>query len=52
MNNEKTAGQLVPHTHLHIVARFEGDGFTHWHGKRPYNEGEMAEVAEKISNKL
>ena len=48
MNNEKIAGQLVPHAHLHIVPRFEGDGFTHWHSKRPYNEGEAAKVAEKI----
>lgn len=48
MNNEKIAGQLVPHAHLHVVPRFEGDGFTHWHGQRPYNEGEMEKVAEEI----
>ena len=52
MNNEKTAGQLVPHAHSHIVPRFEGDGFTHWHGKRLYAEGEMDEVAEKIKAKI
>ncbi len=48
MNNEKAAGQLVSHAHLHVVPRFGDDGFTHWHGKRPYNEGEMQEVADKI----
>ena len=49
MNNEPVAGQLIFHTHLHIVPRFEDDGFTHWRGARGYNDGEMQEVAEKIS---
>ena len=52
MNNDRAAGQLVNHIHWHIVPRFEGDGFTHWHGKRPYNEGEMSEVAEKIRKEI
>ena len=52
MNNDKPAGQLVPHAHLHIIPRFEGDGFTHWHGKRPYNENEALEIAKKIREKL
>ena len=52
MNNEKAAGQLVFHTHIHVIPRFEGDGFIHWHGKRPYKDGEMNEVAKKIISKL
>ncbi len=52
MNNEKTAGQVIFHTHLHIIPRFEDDGFTHWHGKRPYNEGEMEDVSTKITSGL
>jgi len=50
MNNDGPAGQIIFHTHLHIIPRFEGDGFTHWHGAREYNEGEADEVALKIQN--
>lgn len=48
MNNDPVAGQIIFHTHLHIVPRFEGDGFKHWHGARDYHEGEEKEVVEKI----
>jgi len=33
MNNNRAAGQLVDHAHIHLVPRFEGDGFAHWKGK-------------------
>lgn len=52
MNNDAVAGQLLFHTHIHIVPRFEGDGFTHWRGARGYEEGEMAEVQQKIQKVL
>ena len=52
MNNEPVAGQLIFHTHIHIVPRFEGDGFQHWHGPRPYHEGEMAGTRKKIQEEL
>lgn len=47
MNNEPSAGQIVPYTHVHIIPRFESDGLEHWHG-RPYAEGELTKVGEKI----
>lgn len=51
MNNEPAAGQIVPHAHVHIVPRFQGDGFKHWQG-RPYEEGEAEQVAEAIREGL
>jgi histidine triad (HIT) family protein len=51
MNNEPTAGQIIFHTHIHLIPRFEGDGYEHWHG-HPYTEGEMVKVAEKIRASL
>lgn len=52
MNNDASAGQIIFHTHLHIIPRFSGDGFTHWHGARGYKEGEATEVAQKISKDI
>lgn len=49
MNNDAPAGQLIFHTHIHIIPRFSDDGFTHWPSTRGYNEGEMAVVGDKIS---
>lgn len=52
MNNDGPAGQIIFHTHLHIIPRFIGDGFTHWHGARGYNEGEADIIVGKIKNFL
>jgi len=52
MNNERAAGQLVGHAHLHVVPRFENDGFTHWKGRRGYEEGEKETVADKLKEAL
>jgi histidine triad (HIT) family protein len=48
MNNEKAAGQVVFHLHIHIIPRFQDDGLRVWTRKTPYKNGEMEEVAEKI----
>ncbi len=47
-NNFRAAGQLIDHFHIHLIPRFEADGFlTSWPGK-PYEKGKMEEVCEKI----
>ncbi len=51
LNNGKIAGQVVPHTHFHIMPRFENDGYELWRGKR-YKESEAKKIAEKIRNLL
>lgn len=51
MNNGEAAGQLVAHTHVHLIPRFKDDGYTHWEG-RPYPEGEMRRVGALIRARL
>lgn len=51
MNNDPIAGQVIFHTHIHIVPRLEGDGLKHWPGT-PYGEGEWEATAEKIKKVL
>jgi len=48
-NNEPVAGQIIFHTHIHIIPRFDGDGLKHWAGKN-YAEGEAKIIAEKIKS--
>ncbi len=52
MNNGPAAGQLVFHTHIHIVPRFNDDGFKHWRGARGYSDQEMEQVQNKIKAAL
>lgn len=52
MNNKEAAGQIVFHSHIHVIPRHQGDGFGMWHGKRPYKDGEKEEVAKKITQAL
>jgi histidine triad (HIT) family protein len=52
-NNGKAAGQEVPHIHVHVIPRFEGDGHHwNWNPKKYENFDEMAELAEKMQNHL
>lgn len=51
MNNEPAAGQVIFHSHVHIVPRFEDDGFRHWKGT-PYKEGEIEKMGATIRKEL
>jgi histidine triad (HIT) family protein len=52
MNNEGAAGQVIFHAHIHVIPRFENDGFESWQGKRKYREGEMQKTVEKITSSI
>ncbi len=52
MNNERAAGQLIFHQHTHIIPRFEGDGFEHWHGKVKPTPEELEATRQKLSDNL
>ena len=47
VNNEPVAGQLIFHTHIHIIPRFTNDNLKHWPGGK-YKDGEAQAIAEKI----
>jgi len=48
INNEPAAGQVIFHTHIHIIPRFADDGLRLWKGKELYADGEMDKTAKKI----
>lgn len=48
MNNGEVAGQVVFHSHTHIIPRYINDTYPRY----KYEEGEAEEVAEKIRNYL
>jgi histidine triad (HIT) family protein len=51
VNNGNAAGQVIDHTHWHIIPRKHDDGLKHWPGQ-VYAEGEGQTVAEEIKKKL
>lgn len=52
MNNDPAAGQVVFHSHIHVIPRIANDGFGLWHGKSSYQEGEKEIVVQKITQAL
>ncbi len=50
MNNKAAAGQIIFHSHIHVIPRFEGDGLKHWPSKE--YEGDEEEYAKKIKGAL
>ena len=52
MNNEPGAGQIVFHSHVHVIPRFDGDGLQHWHKDANYKESESADIVDKIKKEI
>ncbi len=51
MNNEAASGQVVFHTHVHIIPRYKNDGFVNWQKTNPTKE-EISKAGEKIKKLL
>jgi histidine triad (HIT) family protein len=47
LNTKPAAGQVIFHTHMHIIPRHSDDGFSHWPGKHVSGD-ELDSMAEKI----
>ncbi|MFA6688217.1 MAG: HIT family protein [Sphaerochaetaceae bacterium] len=48
INNGPAAGQEVPHLHIHVIPRYEGDGQKFGFVKESYAEGEMVSYGKKL----
>jgi len=51
INNEPAAGQVIFHTHIHIIPRFSDDGLKMWRGQEIDQEKLMG-AAKKITNQV
>ncbi len=51
VNKGAAAGQLVFHTHVHMIPRYDGDGLSHW-PKLDMTEDEIGELAAAIKSGL
>ena len=51
INNNKAAGQVIPHVHIHIIPRFMNDRLKHWPGKK-YKPRQIKEILKRIKEKL
>ncbi len=51
VNNDKAAGQIIFHTHVHVIPRFTGDGLKLWpQGK--YKEGQAENIKKEVTKHL
>jgi len=52
-NNGRSAGQLVPHFHIHVIPRFNDDGYHfNWNPGKYSSPEEMEETAASIRSAL
>ena len=52
INNGQLAGQVVEHTHIHVMPRSSDDGLRLWPGREYQNDEEKKEVAQKIAQAM
>lgn len=52
VNNGAAAGQVIFHTHWHVIPRFESDKLSLWPAKEYESDEERAEVAAKITREV
>jgi len=48
INNDPASGQEVPHLHIHVIPRFDGDGRKHFQDHDKYDDGEMQVFGDKL----
>jgi len=48
INNEPEAGQIIFHTHFHIIPRYKSDNLKLWNGKIQQTDDELKKTAELI----
>ncbi len=51
-NNGEVAGQTVNHYHIHLIPRYKEDGVNITWNHKTYEEGEVKEIAEAISEAI
>lgn len=51
-NNEPAAGQVIFHSHVHIIPRHNNDGLTHWPHTTYKTEEEIHVIRKKIIKEL
>jgi len=49
VNNGKVAGQLIDHTHIHVIPRYEKDGLTPW-PQTKYKDDEARKITTKLKS--
>lgn len=47
LNNDKVAGQEIPHLHFHLIPRQANDNLKLW-SQRDYKENEMEDIYQKL----
>ena len=50
LNNDRAAGQLIDHSHFHLIPRSDADGVMSWPPVHPYAEGEIETIRAVLAS--